>query len=249
LAAGANQLAVQPDTIQQDSRLRDDPESEASAAPFPDGPPAIPAEYEALIRSSRVSPHLRAALLERAEPQDAATRPRSLDAHHLEVLRAALDSVIPQAPGAAIDLAACLDTMMAEATGNGWRYEALPTDPDAYRVGLGTLDDLALEREGRGFASLRREARDALLRSVEDGTAGIAGRDDRLTADQMVLWFEELRSDAVRHYVAHPATMARIGYSGIANGGAGGAAFTGFQAVGIGKREDWEPRALAGASS
>ncbi|KQT47429.1 hypothetical protein ASG43_09930 [Aureimonas sp. Leaf454] len=230
--------------------MKDDRPSEASATRPTEAPPAIPSAYEALIRSSRVSPHLRAALLERAEPLDPATRPRSLDARHLDVLRAALDSVIPQGPGASIDLAARLDTMMAEATGNGWRYEALPSDPDAYRVGLETLDDLALEREGRGLADLPRPARDALLQAIADGAAGMDGRSDRFTAAQMVLWFEELRSDAVRHYVAHPATMARIGYSGIANGGAGGAAFTGFSAVGIGRREDWEPRALVeGAAS
>jgi hypothetical protein len=165
------------------------------------------------------------------------------------VLKATLDSVIPQPPEAAIDLAARLDAMMADAVGNGWRYEALPGDPDAYRAGLSTLDDLAAARTGRSFVHLSRTERDALLQAVHAGEAGIDGAKGRFTADQMVLWFEELRSDAVRHYVAHPATMARIGYSGIGNGGNGGAAFTGFDAVGIGEREDWEPRRRTGAAS
>lgn len=205
--------------------------------------PTLSPAYEALIRSDRVSPHLREALLERARPLDPASRPRSLEPHQLAILSAALDRIVPQSPDAFIDLAARLDAMMAEATGNGWRYEALPGDPDAYRAGLETLGDLAEARFGRSFVDLPGEDRDAILRDVEAGKAGFSAKDERFDAEQMVLWFEELRSDAVRHYVAHPATMARIGYSGIANGGYGGSSFTGFQEVGIGEREAFEPLA------
>ncbi|KQT69913.1 MULTISPECIES: gluconate 2-dehydrogenase subunit 3 family protein [unclassified Aureimonas] len=211
--------------------------------------PTLPPAYAALIRSDRVSPHLRDELLKRARPDDPAAAPRSLEPHQFDILSAALDSIVPQNPDAFIDLAARLDAMMAEATGNGWRYEALPGDPDAYRAGLETLGDLAQDRFGQGFADLSPEERDAILRDVEAGKAGFEDREGRFDAEQMVLWFEELRSDAVRHYVAHPATMARLGYSGIANGGHGGALFTGFEKVGIGEREDFEPRAQAGAVS
>lgn len=230
--------------------MKDDHSGEALARPRT--APALPPAYEALLRSDRVSAHLREALLKRAEPDDPAA-PRSLDPHQFAILSAALDSVVPQAPEAFIDLAARLDAMMANATGNGWRYEALPGDPDAYRAGLETLGDLAQDRFGQGFAELAREERDAILTDVEAGQAGFEDREGRFTAAQMVLWFEELRSDAVRHYVAHPATMARLGYSGIANGARGGAGFTGFEKVGIGEREAFEPEApsvlRAGAAS
>ncbi len=58
----------------------------------------------------------------------------------------------------------------------------------------------------------------------------------------MRLWFADLRSDAVRLYVAHPATLARMGYGGIAYGG-DEARKPGFVRIGAGEREAWEPLA------
>ncbi|KQT85466.1 gluconate 2-dehydrogenase subunit 3 family protein [Aurantimonas sp. Leaf443] len=197
-----------------------------------DMPRAEAPDYEAFIASDRVSPRLRAILEERARPDDAAYRPKTMTDRQFETLRAVLSRLIPQEGPQPIDLAARLDTMMAQETGNGWRYEALPTDPDAYRGGLDTLDALA-------FRELGPQAGDALLERLQAGEE--TGGPGPFTAAQMKLWFEELRSDAVRLYVAHPATMARIGYSGIGNGGADGAAFSGFRKVGMDEREPFEP--------
>ncbi|WP_062015195.1 gluconate 2-dehydrogenase subunit 3 family protein [Aureimonas sp. AU4] len=213
--------------------------------PAPAALPNVPATYAELIASpERVSERLREALVKRAQPDDPEYRPQTMNETQLASLRAALARIIPQKGDAPIDLAARIDTMMAEATGNGWRYEALPTDPEAYQVGLDTLEALARDRHGRAFAELSPQEIDALLRRIADGEAGIEA-EDRFSPKQMTLWFEELRSDAVRIFVAHPAVMARIGYSGIANGGPGGAAFAGFQHVGIGEREAFEPRGEA----
>ena len=58
---------------------------------------------------------------------------------------------------------------------------------------------------------------------------GVEGRRATgLDAAQMSDWFEDLRSDAVRLYVAHPQAIASIGYEGQANGARGGAAFEGW---------------------
>ena len=48
-------------------------------------------------------------------------------------------------------------------------------------------------------------------------------------------------------YVAHPATLARMGYSGVANGG-DGARKQGFVLLGAGEREPWEPEARGGVA-
>jgi hypothetical protein len=57
-------------------------------------------------------------------------------------------------------------------------------------------------------------------------------------------WFEDARADAVKLYVAHPDTLARLGYSGIANGG-DGMPKSGFVRIGFGERESWEPIAFS----
>ena len=61
-----------------------------------------------------------------------------------------------------------------------------------------------------------------------------------LDGRQMQLWFEDLRADAVKLYVAHPATLAALGFSGIAYGGDGDDK-PGFRLIGLDEREPWEP--------
>jgi hypothetical protein len=46
-------------------------------------------------------------------------------------------------------------------------------------------------------------------------------RPDRLAPDQMALWFQDVRAEIVRQWMASPAAMAAIGYDGFAVGGDG----------------------------
>jgi hypothetical protein len=194
----------------------------------------IPDAYRALIEQSRVSTGTREALLARAAPDDPAYRPVAMTPAQLTVLRAVMRRVVPQPEGCGIDLAARLDAQLGEGPGDGWRFAALPEDRAAYAQALSLLDECARVEHGCGFAALAGEAQDALLARAAAGT---------LDGDQMQLWFEDLRSDAVKLYVAHPATLAALGYSGIAYAG-DGANKTGFRLIGLGEREAWEPMPL-----
>ncbi|WP_457104029.1 alpha/beta hydrolase [Methylobacterium sp. P5_C11] len=206
---------------------------------------AVPEPYATLIASERVNGRLRAALAERAEPDDPGYQPKALDPVELAILRAALGRVmsVPQP-----DLAARLDRRLASGAGDGWRFSALPADPEAYRAGLRTLDAAARAAQGRPFVSLDAANQDALLTlcqraqlTVPDALGG------RLDAVRMRYWFEDLRADAVRLWLGHPAALARIGFSGIGAGGdrpgeiADG--LPGFHAVGLDDPEPWEPGA------
>ncbi|POR40810.1 alpha/beta fold hydrolase [Methylobacterium sp. V23] len=199
--------------------------------------PALPDAYAALIRSDRVNARLRAALRQRAEPDDPAYQPRALDPVGLAILRAACARVLPQESGGTIDFAARIDARLASGAGDGWRFARLPPDPEAYRRALKTLDAAARAAHGAPFVALEAEAQDALLGSLE---AGAVSGD--LDAEQMGCWFEDLRADVARTYLAHPVALARMNFSGI---GAGGDTepLPGFHEVGIGQREAWEPNA------
>ena len=204
--------------------------------------------YRATIDSARVSRGTREALLARDASDDPAYEPVALDRNALQTLRAVVDRVIPQEPAAAIDLAARIDKQLAGGVeaGDGWRFAHLPPDADAYRAGLSTLNDAAKRKHGKEYASLDGALQDALLNDIANGTIDAAVTEDRssagLDAAQMKLWFEDVRADSVKLYVAHPRTLARMGYSGIANGG-DGLPKTGFARIGIGERESWEPLA------
>ncbi len=62
-----------------------------------------------------------------------------------------------------------------------------------------------------------------------------------LDAEQLRAWFEDASVDLVKHWLAHPATMAAIDFDGYANGG-DGVRKQGFQLLAAGQREAWEPR-------
>ncbi len=199
--------------------------------------PGLGADTLALIQSDRVSARTRAVLLDRAAPDDPAYRPSAMSADDLVGLCAVLARVLPQGPGPVIDLAARLDALLAEGTGDGWRFADLPPDAEAYQTGLAALDAAAQAGSGRGFAALEDHAQDSLLTRAAAGDLATEGG---WSGKQMQRWLEDVRAEAVKVYVAHPATLARIGYGGFAYGGDGDR-LQGFHALEPGEREAWEP--------
>jgi hypothetical protein len=184
-----------------------------------------------LIASPRVSPQTREVLLARLA-DDPHYAPIALTPDAFVTLRAVLARVLPQSPqegDSEIDLAASLDKQLAGAKGDGWRYATLPGDLEAYRVGLALLDEAAVELGAADFVGLPSAAQDSLLESIAAGRRRSARFD-------LMRWFEDLRADATRIYISHPRTLARMGYSGIADDPGG------FVQIGIGQREAWEPQ-------
>jgi len=159
--------------------------------------------------------------------------PKALASDELDTLRHVLARVIPQLPGEGeveINLAAALDQQLSDAKGDGWRYASLPSDLEAYRAGLLLLDEFAFAQSKVAFTMLAPEEQESLLQGITSGELQ-SGRLD------LKRWFEDLRASATQIYIAHPQTLARMGYSGIADDP------DGFVQIGIGEREDWEPEA------
>jgi pimeloyl-ACP methyl ester carboxylesterase len=181
--------------------------------------PEVPAEYLAFMHSDRVSPKTRQVLDARRKPP--ASVHNLLSEEQVKTLRALMDRVIPQSEPV-LDLTGYVMERLAKGKGDGWRYEVLPSDIEAYREGL---DRLAWQ----GFTKMDGKAQDGVLRQLASHPGSAAAR-----------WFEEVRGDAVSAYMAHPVTMARIGYSGIGVGGAD-TPFQGYVTLGPNEREDWEP--------
>lgn len=204
--------------------------------------PGIPPDYRALIGTDRVSARTRAVLLARGEPDDPGYTPQAMTVAALATLRAVVARVVPQPGVQPIDLAARIDDALANGPGDGWRFARLPPDRDAYATALPTLDKAARDTFGQGFPALQAVQQDQLLETLAQGELPVMvdGGQTLLPPDVMALWFDDLRAAAVQAYVGHPSTLARLGYSGIANGG-DGIRKQGFVAVGPNEREPWEP--------
>ncbi|MDQ1085181.1 MULTISPECIES: alpha/beta hydrolase [Microbacterium] len=192
--------------------------------------PVVPAEWAALIAGDRVDARVRGILNRRAVPDDRGYAPAVLDVAQLTLLREIADLVVPQ-DDAAIDLAARVDAQLAREEGDGWRNADLPPDPEAYRAGLDTL---------AGTWPTDPADREAVLRQAIEGTTDAEGP---LDAALLKVWLEDARNDLLRQWLAHPASMARIGYDGFATGGS---PIRGFVELRLGRREDWEPAGVGG---
>lgn len=234
----------------------------ADLAPAASAPPAeVPMDrpYIDLILSDRVSQPTRDVLSARAEPDDPAYAPLALTITQLAQLRAVAARIVPQRGPVPIDLAARIDTHLAAGQSDGWRFAELPPDAAAYAAGLDTLDWHSNAEHHTGWLALTPAQQDDLLTRAQAGRLGRsragsllnrleamvgAGADTQpaLSADQLKLWFEDVRADLTRIYMSHPATLDRIGYSGIADG-ANSRPGTGFTLIGIGEVESWEPEA------
>ena len=202
--------------------------------------PDLPADYRALIASPRVDARTRTILLERAEPVPG--EPGLLTQQEMRTLRALVARIVPQRGEREIDIAGRVLRHLAKGGGDGWRFADLPADMEAFRSGLRNLDAIASTLDVAGFAFLPVAQQDALLEAIAAGklTSPLPPDDGGLSAHQLGLWFEDMRSLATQIYVAHPATAARIGFSGIANRGDSSGP-QGFAQVGLGQRDDWEP--------
>lgn len=173
---------------------------------------ALPHDFARLLASDRVSARARAVLLAR-------TRPLSDEASgwsvaQLETVCALVAQVLPDV-GADRGLARRIGIAVHGAS-DGWRFADLPPDAEAWNRGLATLDALT-----GSFAALPAADQAGWLTRINAGEAGIDDEVERLSPAQMTLWFQDVRAEIVRQWIATPAAMAAIGYDGFAVGGDG----------------------------
>ncbi len=180
----------------------------------------------ALLRTDAVTLPTRKALEERlAAPP--VTVPRFLDVAGFATLQAVCARLLP---GAGIDVAGPIDARLADGSGDGWRYDALPPDGDAYRAGIAGFDQAAQALFGQGFTRLLAVNQDEVVQAVQDGSPpGAAWQ--HLPAAR---FFEELLAEATEVHFAHPLAQESIGYAGMADA-------PGWQRIGLNEREDREP--------
>ncbi|MDY0959093.1 alpha/beta fold hydrolase [Sphingomonas sp. CFBP8993] len=174
-------------------------------------PTLLPPGFVRLLDSDRVSQRTRTAMLARTRP--VADRDAGWTDTELTTVVALVAHVLPDCRDAR-DLARRIGAGLNGA-GDGWRFADLPPDREAWTRGLATLDTL-----GGGFTTLDHAAQAALLERIAAGDAG-SEDDTRLSAHQMMLWFQDVRAEIVRQWMATPAAMAAIGYDGFAVGGDG----------------------------
>lgn len=184
-----------------------------------------------LLSTDHVTEATRRALTERLNAP--AYQPAFFSTEAFALLTAVCDRLIPQEDRPArVDIAAGIDQRLAAAKSDGWRYDEMPADGEAYRLGLDGVNETAQALYKQSFGQLSGEQQDAVLIAVQ--TMDAPGEIWKtLPADR---FFEELLAEAVETYYSHPLAQEEIGYVGMADVPA-------WQRIGLNQLEDREPRA------
>jgi hypothetical protein len=126
-----------------------------------------------------------------------------------------------------VPVLAMIDSRLAELSTDGWRYDDLPEDGQAWRDTLAALDQDARDAHDTGFAHCDDQARRALIQAVQD--LGFTPWHGLPASRVWSLWTRY----ACTAFYSHPWSWNEIGFSGPAYP-------RGYKNAGIGRREPWE---------
>ncbi|TGD81834.1 gluconate 2-dehydrogenase subunit 3 family protein [Hymenobacter wooponensis] len=166
----------------------------------------------ALLQTDLVTEATRAALLPRLDTSP--YTPQFFDGATYELLRAVVARIYPQPERVEpIELAPVVDKRLAVGDSDGWRYDAMPPDREAYRLGLGGINQAAQALFQQPFVQLPESQQDQVMEAVANGTA--PGENwQQLPIDR---FFEELLAELAEDYYSHPLAQEEIGYVGMAD--------------------------------
>lgn len=137
------------------------------------------------------------------------------------------DQLLDQRGGDRVPVLNLIDARLAERQTDGWRYEDMPHDDDAWRQTLAALDQDATERFGSGFADCSDEEQAVLIQAVRD--LGMKPWHGLCAKHVWSLWTRY----ACTAFYSHPSAWAEIGFPGPAYP-------RGYKNIGVDSREPFE---------
>ncbi|WP_373067246.1 gluconate 2-dehydrogenase subunit 3 family protein [Gemmatimonas sp.] len=165
-----------------------------------------------LLNGPHVSAATRVALLARIATSTT-TEPRFFEPSMFATLRCVCVRFVPEAESICAEVAAMIDARLADGTGNGWRFNDMPSDGDCYRMGLKRIDELSLALHDAPFALLDGNLQDNMLQEANHIGNAPSVRPSGFPAR----FFEELLVEVVECAYSHPLMQEHIGYAGMAD--------------------------------
>ncbi len=186
-----------------------------------------------LLNSDSVTPQTRDVLNERLQKREKIT-PSFFDKDIFITLQCVCERLLPQ-PGREnkIDLAGSLDEMLDEGKGNGWRYNEMPPDNEAFIKGMQGIDETSKLMFDAVFIQINVTQQDKVLTSIQKNIA--PGKTWKSIPAN--LFFEELLAQIVEIYYSRPEAKEEIGEVAFADA-------KGWQKIGLNELEAWEPKAI-----
>jgi Gluconate 2-dehydrogenase subunit 3 len=131
------------------------------------------------------------------------------------LLGAVIDRIMPQddrAEERIIPILPIIDERLYKNSLNGFRYEDMPPDQEAYRLAIKAIEEMAQTRFQQSFIDLTVHRQELILKSLHDGKPD----------PQNTLWqkmpvhrfWALLMEDCVTAYYSHPWAWDEIGFGG-----------------------------------
>lgn len=131
------------------------------------------------------------------------------------LLSAVIDRVMPQddrTPDRIIPVLPILDERLHNNSLNGFRYEDMPPDQEAYRLAIKAMEEMAQARFQQSFPALTAHRQELILKSLHDGKP----EPDHPVWHRMPVhrFWALLMEDCVTAYYSHPWAWDEIGFGG-----------------------------------
>ena len=140
---------------------------------------------------------------------------RFFNAEQARLLEAICNRVLPQDDrdeAHRIPIVPQIDRRLYEDEHDGYRFEGMPPDREAFTLGLQAIEEIARDRCGREFVVLGPREQEEILRSLHDAKPAAAHEIwKRLPVHRF--WML-LVSDCAEAYYAHPWAWDEIGFGG-----------------------------------
>ncbi|MBI4901206.1 MAG: gluconate 2-dehydrogenase subunit 3 family protein [Actinobacteria bacterium] len=141
-----------------------------------------------------------------------------------------LDLLLAQDREPRVPVLALIDARLAVGETDGWHYDDMPEDAEAWRKALAFLDqDARLRDEGRDFAHLTRDEQVSVVQAVQDLSSEGKSWHGWSATHVWSLWTRY----ACTAFYSHPWTWNEIGFPGPAYP-------RGYLNLGVNAREHWE---------
>lgn len=140
---------------------------------------------------------------------------RFFNPEEARLLKAVCDRVLPQDDrndAHRIPIVPWIDQRLHEDSHDGYRYEGMPPDREAFQLGLKAIEEIAQALHGCGFLEVGALQQDEILRSLHDAKPAAAHEIwKRMPVHRF--WML-LVSDCIDAYYSHPWAWDEIGFGG-----------------------------------
>lgn len=140
---------------------------------------------------------------------------RFFNDEELQIMTAVANRIIPQddrLPEYRIPIVNYIDERLDKHEIDGYRFEGMPPDEEAYRLGLKAIDETAHAIHGMAFGDLDPLKQDFILKSIHDGKK--LGAQKIWGKMEIKRFWHMLVQDCATGYYSHPWAWDEIGYGG-----------------------------------